>query len=83
MFEAALKMDPGSGAGMTNSGAGMTNSGAGMTNSEAGMTNSGAGMTNSEAGMTKRRARLGFTQIYTTDTSSACKKAMITPCNNS
>jgi hypothetical protein len=49
MFEAAVKMDPGS----------------------------GAGMTNSEAGMTKRRARLGFTQIYTTDTSRACKKAMI------
>jgi hypothetical protein len=55
MFEAAVKMDPGS----------------------------GAGMTNSEAGMTKRRARLGFTQIYTTDTSSACKKAMIQRCNNS
>ena len=62
MFEAALKMDPGSGAGMTNS---------------------EAGMTNSEAGMTKRRVRLGFTQIYTTDTSSACKKAMIQTCNNS
>jgi hypothetical protein len=62
MFEAAVKMDPGSGAGMTNS---------------------EAGMTNSEAGMTKRRARLGFTQIYTTDTSSACKKAMIQRCNNS